>query len=172
MTMETSQKSIRVPCPEINSRHITESRFLALDPHTLGVCIREGGIVCRLVPEAIVLQHLGELTQIRLADFDAIAPPELFRFVPDQWALLQLFDGRRTYAEVSEQFRRRNGIEVSEPDLRKLPKCCRTMASGTKRNTMPTSRMQTPRVCGSRARNLDSVIWRELISGHGTRMDF
>ena len=78
MTMETSQKCIRVPCPEINSRHITESRFLALDPHTLRVCIREVGIVCRLVPEAIVLQHLGELTQIRLADFDAIAPPEFF----------------------------------------------------------------------------------------------
>jgi putative peptide zinc metalloprotease protein len=69
-------------------------------------------------PKLIARQHIEDGEPIVVAHIPGTA--ELFRFVPDQWALLQLFDGRRTYAEVSEEFRRRNAIEISEPDLRKF----------------------------------------------------
>jgi putative peptide zinc metalloprotease protein len=69
-------------------------------------------------PKLISRQHVEDGESIVLAHIPATA--ELFRFLPDQWALLQLFDGRRSYAEVSEEFQRRNNIEVSEQELRKF----------------------------------------------------
>jgi putative peptide zinc metalloprotease protein len=69
-------------------------------------------------PKLISRQHVEGGESIVVAHVPGTA--ELFRFLPDQWALLQLFDGRRSYAEVSEEFRRRTGIEISEPDLRKF----------------------------------------------------
>lgn len=45
---------------------------------------------------------------------------ELFRFLPDHWALLQYFDGRRSCAEACHEFQRQSGKEVSESDVRKF----------------------------------------------------
>lgn len=42
------------------------------------------------------------------------------RTPPDQWALLQLFDGTRSYKEISEIFLEQTGIHYSEDDVREL----------------------------------------------------
>jgi putative peptide zinc metalloprotease protein len=69
-------------------------------------------------PKLIWRQHIENGEPIVVAHIPGTA--ELFRFFPDQWAILQLFDGRRSYAEVSEEYRRRSGVEISESDLRKF----------------------------------------------------
>ena len=69
-------------------------------------------------PKLISRKHTEGGESIVVAHIPGTA--ELFRFLPEQWELVQLFDGRRSYAEVSEEFRKRTRIEVSEPDLRKF----------------------------------------------------
>lgn len=69
-------------------------------------------------PKLISRQHTEGSQSIVLAHIPGTA--ELFRFLPEQWELVQLFDGRRSYAEVSEEFKERTRIDVSEPALRKF----------------------------------------------------
>src|SRR3954463_6206617 len=42
----------------------------------------------------------------------------LYRFSPEQWELIQMFDGERTYAEVAQLFTQQTGAEISEKDAR------------------------------------------------------
>lgn len=70
----------------------------------------------RLHPDLIVRQHNENGAPVVVAHIPGTT--ELFRFLPDHWALLQLFDGRRSYAEVCNEFRRQSGNAVSESDLR------------------------------------------------------
>jgi putative peptide zinc metalloprotease protein len=44
----------------------------------------------------------------------------IFRFTPEQWQLVKLFDGRRSYDEVSELFRQQTGAVVSEQELKEF----------------------------------------------------
>lgn len=44
----------------------------------------------------------------------------VFRFKPIQWQLIQMFDGQRTPAEVSEIFQQETGVAVLEDDVREL----------------------------------------------------
>lgn len=46
--------------------------------------------------------------------------PQLFRFLPDHWALLQHFDGRHSCAEACDEFQKQSGKEVAEPDVHKF----------------------------------------------------
>ena len=69
-------------------------------------------------PKLISRQHIENGEPIVIAHIPGTA--ELFRFLPDQWALVQLFDGRRSYAEVLQEFRSRSGLEVGESELRKF----------------------------------------------------
>ena len=41
----------------------------------------------------------------------------LYRFNPEQWALVQLFDGRRSYREIAELFEQQTGIAVEEAQV-------------------------------------------------------
>jgi putative peptide zinc metalloprotease protein len=40
-----------------------------------------------------------------------------FRFTPLQWQLVQLFDGQRSYAEISEIYQRESGVPWNEQDI-------------------------------------------------------
>ncbi len=44
----------------------------------------------------------------------------VFTFTPQLWAMMQLFDGRRTYREISELAPATAGIELSEDELREI----------------------------------------------------
>jgi putative peptide zinc metalloprotease protein len=44
----------------------------------------------------------------------------VFRFVPLQWQLIQMFDGVRTPAEIAELFEQETGVAVSEDDVQDL----------------------------------------------------
>ncbi len=42
----------------------------------------------------------------------------LYRFPPDEWQLLQLFDGKRSYAEIAAEHAHRSGVTYTEQDVR------------------------------------------------------
>src|SRR5260370_2271 len=44
----------------------------------------------------------------------------VFRFLLSQWQLIQLFDGKRSYGAIAEEFLDDTGIEVSEDEIREL----------------------------------------------------
>jgi len=44
----------------------------------------------------------------------------LYRFPPQQWNLIELFDGRRSYEDVVEAYRQRHGVQYSAEDVREF----------------------------------------------------
>lgn len=46
--------------------------------------------------------------------------PYIFRFTRDQWELIQLFDGRRSYQEVSDAYEEQCGSAYNEAELRQF----------------------------------------------------
>ena len=44
----------------------------------------------------------------------------VFRFVPLQWQLIQMFDGVRTPAQIAELFQQEAGVAISEDDIKDL----------------------------------------------------
>lgn len=43
-----------------------------------------------------------------------------YRFPPDQWKLIELFDGQRSYEDVVEAYRQRYGVQYSAEDVREF----------------------------------------------------
>jgi putative peptide zinc metalloprotease protein len=70
----------------------------------------------RIHPKLISREHIEEGAPVVVSHIPGTS--ELYRFSREQWALVQLFDGRRSYAEVSQAFQAHTGIAVPEPDLR------------------------------------------------------
>ena len=54
--------------------------------------------------------------------FRAIVPGKsgVFFFTPQEWELMQLFDGKRSYEMIAEEYRQRTNIEYSVEQLREL----------------------------------------------------
>jgi len=44
----------------------------------------------------------------------------VFRFAPAQWQLVQLFDGKRSFAEVAELYSQESRAEIAEDSVREL----------------------------------------------------
>jgi len=44
----------------------------------------------------------------------------VFRFIPSQWQLVQMFDGERSYAGICDLYRQQVGTEIAEDDVRDL----------------------------------------------------
>src|ERR1700751_1586277 len=42
----------------------------------------------------------------------------VFRFSPDQWKVVELFDGQRSYQEISDEYAQQTGIVYKEEELR------------------------------------------------------
>jgi putative peptide zinc metalloprotease protein len=72
----------------------------------------------RLDPRVISKAHLEQGQQVVLVKMPGTEL--VFRFAPIQWTLVQLFDGKRSFAEIAEQFLAETGTTVSEDDVKEL----------------------------------------------------
>jgi len=72
----------------------------------------------KLDPRVIAKEHIENgqpTTLVKLPGTDL-----LFRFSPLQWQLIQMFDGRSSWAEISTRFQEQTGTEVLEDDVKEL----------------------------------------------------
>src|ERR1700722_15050587 len=72
----------------------------------------------KLDPRVIAKEHLEDgrpiiITKLPGTEF-------VLRFIPEQWKLFQLFDGNRSYQEISELSLERTGAFFSEDDVREM----------------------------------------------------
>jgi putative peptide zinc metalloprotease protein len=72
----------------------------------------------KLDPRIITKEHIEKgrpivITKLPGTDF-------IVRFIPEQWKLIQLFDGNRSYQEVSERSAEATGVFFSEDDVREI----------------------------------------------------
>jgi putative peptide zinc metalloprotease protein len=92
-------EALNVALPEIPARTVAQ-RYPRMDPNcTFREHIEEGRPIIRVyVPSAEVM----------------------FKFPPQNWEIIQLFDGKRTYAEIAEITSARSGLEYSEDEIREF----------------------------------------------------
>src|ERR1700687_3745260 len=72
----------------------------------------------KLDPRVISKEHIENgqpVVVVKMPGTDIV-----FRFVPLQWRLIQLFDGNRSYAEIAELFQKETGTAASEDDVKEL----------------------------------------------------
>lgn len=69
----------------------------------------------RLHPQIVTREHLEDGQPVIYAIVSGAN--QLYRFTPSQWELVQLFDGERSYEEVSQVFKERTGIYYSPSDI-------------------------------------------------------
>jgi putative peptide zinc metalloprotease protein len=72
----------------------------------------------QLDPRVIAREHIEQGAPVVLAKMPGA--DNFLRFVPAQWKLIKLFDGQRSYAEISQQSQAVSGLFYSEDDLRQL----------------------------------------------------
>src|SRR5215472_8639694 len=72
----------------------------------------------KLDPRVIFKEHIEKGRAIVIAKMPTTE--FIYRFVPAQWKLIQLFDGKRTYAELAEAYQAETGTAVIEDDVREL----------------------------------------------------
>lgn len=72
----------------------------------------------RVHPKLIGRQHVEEGVPIVIAHVQGSS--DILRFLPEQWQLLQLFDGERSYEEIALEFKVQTGIEFSEEDVKEF----------------------------------------------------
>jgi putative peptide zinc metalloprotease protein len=72
----------------------------------------------KLDPRVIVKEHIEKGQPIVLVKMPG--SELVFRIAPLQWKLIQMFDGKRAYAEIAEQFQQETGSPVSEEDVKEL----------------------------------------------------
>src|SRR5215467_2289192 len=69
----------------------------------------------RLHPKLVVREHIEEGVPMMLGVISGAM--NLYRFNPEQWALVQLFDGQRSYREVASLFEQQTGLAVGEEQV-------------------------------------------------------
>jgi putative peptide zinc metalloprotease protein len=72
----------------------------------------------KLDPRVISKQHIENgqpVVLVKMPGTDLV-----FRFSPLQWQLIQMFDGRSSWEEISLRFQRETGSSVSEEDVKEL----------------------------------------------------
>lgn len=72
----------------------------------------------KLDPRVLSKEHVEKGAPVVLAKMPGTEL--VFRFLPIQWKLIQLFDGIRTPEQVAEAFEKENGSAVSPEDIREL----------------------------------------------------
>src|SRR5580704_13825109 len=70
----------------------------------------------RLDPDIVAREHLEDGQPIVRVYVPSIQ--SMFRFPPQNWQLVQLFDGQRSYEEIAELFSRQTGSEYSMEEVR------------------------------------------------------
>jgi putative peptide zinc metalloprotease protein len=72
----------------------------------------------RVPPDAVFKEHIedGEtVVRVLVPSQDSV-----YRFPPQNWTLVQLFDGRRSYEEVAQIYSRQIGVDYSADDVREF----------------------------------------------------
>jgi putative peptide zinc metalloprotease protein len=69
----------------------------------------------RLHPRIVTREHLEDGQPVIYAIVSGAN--QLYRFTPSQWELVQLFDGERSYEDVSRIFKERTGVYYSPSDI-------------------------------------------------------
>ncbi|HXZ39959.1 MAG TPA: HlyD family efflux transporter periplasmic adaptor subunit [Terriglobales bacterium] len=72
----------------------------------------------KLDTRVITKEHIEDGRPIVLAKLPGTSA--VLRFIPEQWKLVQLFDGNRSYAEISELSAEATGVSFSENDVREV----------------------------------------------------
>ncbi len=72
----------------------------------------------RIHPKLIAREHIEEGAPTVIAHIPGTS--DLYRFSPEQWALAQLFDGQRSYQEVSQQYLAEHGVEFPPQDIQEF----------------------------------------------------
>jgi len=72
----------------------------------------------KLDPRVISKEHIEKGQPVVLVKMPGTEL--VFRFLPIQWKLIRLFDGKSSPAEVAERFEKENGSAVAEEDVKEL----------------------------------------------------
>ena len=72
----------------------------------------------RVHPDVVFNEHIEEGKRVVRAYVPGV--DSIFTFPPDSWALIQLFDGQRSHAEISDLCSRELGIPYSEETVREF----------------------------------------------------
>lgn len=72
----------------------------------------------KLDPRVIAKEHLERGEPVVLVKMPGTEL--VFRFAPIQWKLVQLFDGKRSFLEIAEQFQINTGTVIGEEDVKEL----------------------------------------------------
>ena len=72
----------------------------------------------RLDPSVISKEHIENGQPVVLVKKPGT--DTVFRFIPSQWQLVQMFDGERSYAAICEMYGQQVGAEIAEDDVRDL----------------------------------------------------
>ena len=92
-------RALEVALPDLPERVVRESPP-KLDPRVISKEHVEKG-------QAVVL--------VKMPGTDVV-----FRLPPSQWKLVQLFDGKRSFAEIAEQYGKETGSRISEDEVQEL----------------------------------------------------
>jgi putative peptide zinc metalloprotease protein len=92
-------EALNAALPEIPAR-LAGKGVPRLDPAIVGREQMEEG-------QAVIIAHRPKTSQ-------------MYHFTPDQWAILQLFDGERSYEQIAELSTNQLGIAVTENDIREF----------------------------------------------------
>jgi len=72
----------------------------------------------KLDPRVIYREHIEQGERVVLAKMPG--SDVYLRFTPDQWRLLQLFDGDRSYAQIADLIHQQANLAFSEEDVREF----------------------------------------------------
>jgi putative peptide zinc metalloprotease protein len=89
-------EALNAALPELPVHHARSKRFPRLNPKLIG------------------REHIEEGKPVVVANIRGTT--DLYRFSPDQWELIQCFDGVRNFDEVAEAFQHRTGIPLGGND--------------------------------------------------------
>jgi len=70
----------------------------------------------RIAPDIVAQEHVEDgqpMVRVYVPSVES-----MFKFPPQNWALIQLFDGRRSYEEIAQMFSRQTGVEYSMEEVR------------------------------------------------------
>ena len=70
----------------------------------------------RIAPDIVAQEHVEDGQPVVRVYVPSVE--SMFKFPPQNWALMQLFDGRRSYQEIAELFSRQTGTEYSMEEVR------------------------------------------------------
>ena len=72
----------------------------------------------KLDPRVIYREHIEQGERVVLAKMPG--SDVYLRFTPDQWRLLQLFDGERPYAQIADMIHQQANVAFTEDDVREF----------------------------------------------------